>query len=180
MGKRGPTAKPKAPKKDKKIKVYYPVLTQKPQDKEPQEEISEAELSYKDSILITQIERLAAKGLNNDEIIEKLDISRFTFYERLKNEPYFSYSLFKHRNIAVQNVENALYQKCTGFEYTEQQGSAVGLIMEVKKKALPDTNAIKFFLSNRRSEDWKMKVENTQTSGADMGNMTFSIKRRSE
>lgn len=179
MGKRGPKAKVN-PKKDKKVKVYYPVLTQKPEDKEPKEEITEDELSYRDSILITQIERLASKGLTNDKIIETIGISRDVFYRRLKNEPYFSYALNKHRNIAVQNVENALYQKCTGFEYTEEQGSAVGLIMEVKKKALPDTNAIKFFLSNRRSEDWKMKVESTQTTGADMGNMTFSIKRRSE
>lgn len=178
MAQRG--RKPGQKKKEKKVKVYYPVLVQKPEDKEPKEEITEAELSYNDSILITQIERLAAKGFSNDKIIATLDISRDKFYQRLRDEPYFSYALYKHRDIAVQNVENALYQKCTGFEYTEEQGSAVGIIMEVKKKALPDTNAIKFFLSNRRSEDWKMKVESTQTTGADMSNMTFTIKRRSE
>lgn len=180
MGKRGPKPNQPSKNKGKKVKVYYPVLTQNPDNQEPEEEITEAEISYKESLLITQVERLAAKGLNNDEIIETLKMGRGTFYEKVKNNQYFQYSLYKHRNIAIQNVENALYQKCTGFEYTEEQGSAVGIIMEVKKKALPDTNAIKFFLSNRRSDDWKMKVESTQTSGADMGNMTFTIKRRSE
>ena len=179
MGKRGPKVN-NSPNKGKKVKVYYPALVKKEGEETHQEEMCEAELLYEDTLLCSKIERLAAKGLTNDDIIKSVKISRNTFYEKLRTNEYFKYALYKHREMATHEVENALFKKCTGFEYTEEQGSAVGIIMEVKKKALPDTNAIKFFLSNRRSEDWKMKVESTQTSGADMSNMTFTIKRRSE
>ncbi len=186
MAKKTPIKK-ESPKKGKKqkpkkkpVKVYYPVITQRPEDPEPKEEICEAELSYNNAIFCTKIERLAAKGLNNEEIIKSLGIHRTTFYDKIKSDPYFSYALMKHRNLAIHEVENALFKSCTGFEYTEEQGSPSGIIMEVKKRALPNANSIKFFLSNRRPDEWKMKVEASMEIKADMSLMTFSIKRRSE
>jgi hypothetical protein len=178
MAKRSPKSSTN-PNAKKKVKVYYPVVIQN-EGEEAKEEMSEAEVLYEDKLLCSKIERLAAKGLTNDEIIKTLKIGKERFYDKIKNNEYYKYALYKHREIATHEVENALFKKCTGFEYTEEQGSAIGVIMEVKKRALPDTNAIKFFLSNRRSDDWKMKVEAQQTTGADMSNIAFTIKRRSE
>ena len=175
--------------KKKKVKVKLPSLTNP-------DEMSEHEISYMDRVLIMDIEKLAAKGFTNDQIIEKLPISRDTFYKRLKSEPYFSYALYKHRGIAVQEVENALFKRSMGYTVQEKvtEAKPVQKIVDGKlvtdyelmtakiteKTVEPDTNAIKFFLSNRNPEQWKMKVEPHQVAGAEMEKITFNIKRRGD
>lgn len=138
------------------------------------------EIEYKDAMIAVQMEKLAAKGLTNDQIIATLDISRTTFYKRLKEDVYFSYCLNKHRDKAVLDVENALFQNSVGFEFTEQQATATGKVVSVKKMKLPETKAQEFFLINRAADQWKKKVETTIQAGESMGAMVFAIKRREE
>ena len=101
--------------KQKKVKVKLPV----PIDG-TKEEPCEHEMSYMDRLLIIDIEKLASKGLTNDQIIDALPISRDTFYKRLKTEPYFSYALYKHRGIATNEVENALFKRSVGYTVQEK------------------------------------------------------------
>lgn len=177
--------------KQKKVKVKLPV----PIDG-TKEEPCEHEMSYMDRLLIIDIEKLASKGLTNDQIIDALPISRDTFYKRLKTEPYFSYALYKHRGIATNEVENALFKRSVGYTVQEKvtEAKPVQKIVNgqmqtdyelitakiTEKTVEPDTNAIKFFLSNRNPEQWKMKVEPHQVAGAEMEKITFNIKRRGD
>lgn len=179
-----PKKKPGRKKRKKfeqpKVKVYLPGVIP---GRGPNEEIpppSEYELDYEDAMLAVKMEKLAAKGLTNDQIIELLPISRDTFYKRLKENPYFSYCLMKHREKAIEDVEYSLYKAANGFEYLEQAATANGRVVNLLKAKTPDVNAIKFFLTNRASEKWKNKVETTHQAGESMGGMVFAIKRREE
>lgn len=180
--------------KKKTQKVYFPAVIVQP---EPEAEPSEHELSYKDLLLATEMEKLAAKGLNNEEIIRELGISRDTFYRKLREESYFSYGLFKHRNIANHNVENALYKRSTGYTFLEKTTEAKPVITydaegnkqvsyqlmtaKVVEKEVPgDVKAQEFWLTNRKPEEWKKKIEPMQEKGADMSRITFALKKRAE
>lgn len=168
----------KKPKKKKDVKVYLPTVIAK--EYQPEEEpMSEAELSYKDKLMAVDLERLAKKGLSNNEIITALNISRDTFYRKLKDEPYFSYCLYKHRGIAVKEIECALFNTAKGFTYVEQQATPMG-VFDVKKYALPNVSAQKEFLHNRASDEWKKKIESVQGLGTDIGQISVTIRRREE
>lgn len=183
--------KDKAKKRKKKtVKVLLPATS-------IGEEPTEHEIEYKDKLLIVEVEKLAAKGFTNDQIIEKIGISRDTFYRRLKNEPYFSYALFKHRNIATLDVENALMKRCLGYTVLEKTTEAkpikekdqhgnettryVMTEAKVTEKTIePDPKSIEFYLTNRAKKEWSKRPEPEMPLLADMSNITFSIKRRSE
>lgn len=174
--------------------VYLPAVIVKPPEAEP---MSEHEISYADALLAVEMEKLAAKGLTNDQIIKEIGISRDTFYRKLKNEPYFSYALFKHRGIAAHNVENSLYKRAVGYSILEKTTEAKPIKYKdkdgiervsyelmvakvVEKTVEPDVAAQKFWLSNRKSDEWKMRVEPAQAVGSDMSQMSFTIKRRGD
>lgn len=181
--------------KKKTTTVYLPAILVKPKEEEP---MSEHQISYLDSLLAIEMEKLAAKGLNNEEIIKELGISKDTFYRKLKEEPYFSYSLYKHRGIANHNVENALYKRAVGYTFLEKTTEAKPVISvddkgnvlrsyalidsKIVQKEVPgDVKAQEMYLTNRNPDQWKKKVEPSKTSVAgDMSKITFSIKRRSE
>lgn len=178
--KKGKKGRKKGDKKKKTHKVYYPEVITNPKNGDEEEVISEAELSYKDKLLAVKMEKLAAEGLSNNQIIDKLGISRWTFYHRLKSDPYFSYCLYKHRGIAVEEVESALFNSATGFHYKEQQATAMGDVVTLTKYALPQVSAQKEFLYNRAPDRWKRKVEVTLKGGVDVSQMGVQIRRRGE
>lgn len=167
-------------KKRKPVIVTLPAVIpgRGPYDPEPPPSVYEIE--YEDAMLAVQMEKLAAKGLSNNEIIKAIGISRDTFYKRLREDSYFSYCLMKHRGAAIKTVENSLFKACNGFEYTEQSVTPSGKVVTLKKMKTPDVGGIKFFLTNRDSENWKNKVESTHQVGESMSGMVFSIKRREE
>lgn len=171
----------KRPKKTAQtVKVYLPAIIPGRGPNDPEPEPCEHELSWKDAQLAIEMEKLAAKGLTNDQIIETIGISRTTFYKRLKEDNYFMYCLNKHKGKAVMDVENALFQNATGFEYKEEVATPSGKVVEIYKRKLPETKAIEFFLTNRNAENWKKKVETTMQVGETMTGMTFVIKRRED
>lgn len=178
--------------KKKKVTVNLPALIKPQQNTGQEEETEEAEfyhsedveseyeISYKDALLAVEMEKLAAKGLNNDEIIAALKISRDTFYRKLREEPYFSYALHKHRGIALLAVESALHQNAVGFKYTEQQGTAMGDVITVEKQKLPETRAQEIILYNRKREEWKRKPEPALKEADSVSNIQLVIKRRED
>lgn len=167
-------------KPEKTVKVLLPVPIPGRGVYEPEPPPCESELSYKDAMMCVQLEKLAAKGFNNDEIIALLGISRSTFYKRLKEDMYFSYCLMKHRDEALNHVECNLHKAANGFEYMEQHCSANGKVVTLMKAKTPDVAAAKFILTNKRSNEWKNKVETTHQAGESMNGMVFAIKRRED
>lgn len=103
----------------------------------------------------------ASQGLTDKEIAENLGVSLSTYYKQKSSITEFSDTLKEARKIAIKNVENELYRRCIGFEYEESPTITVGgnnekpLVKKVKKRALFDIGAIKFFLVNRDKGNWK-------------------------
>ena len=169
-------------KNGKVIKVLLPVPRPGSYQEGQEEEMSEHEISYNDALLAVQLEELAAKGLNNNQIIDALPISRDTFYKRLANDPYFSYCLHKHRGAVVKQVENAMYKTATGFTYYEQQATPMGDIVTLAKFALPNHAAQKTILFNKQKDEWRARVEPSIDKGESISQLgqTVIIKRRAD
>ncbi len=167
-------------KKVPTVKVYLPAVIPGRGPTDPEPPPTEHELSWKDAQLAVEMEKLAAKGFTNDEIIDRLGISRGTFYQRIKEDLYFSYALNKHRGKAVFDAENALFQNVIGFDYKEQVATPAGKVVDVTKRKLPETKAIEFFLTNRAQQEWKKKVETTLQAGETMSHVVVAIKRRED
>ncbi len=130
--------------------------------------------------LLPKLEELASKGLNNLQIAEALCIGEKTFYEWRARYPQFALSLAKYRGVADIQVENALFANCTGFIYQEQQATPQGKVVTVNKFKTGDTKAQIFWVTNRKNERWKNKVETTIGITQDISQMVFAIKRREE
>jgi hypothetical protein len=165
--------------KKKDSVVYYPVVINKPGE-ESKIEMSEAEMDYNDLLFAVQLETHAKKGLNNNQIMEAMGMSRDTFYKKVKSDPYFSYSLFKARHIAKGMIESAMFKSAVGFTFTEQHATPMGQVVDVKKYCTPNVSAQKEWLHNRYPDEWRKKIESVQGLGTDIGQISVTIRRREE
>lgn len=173
------TGKGSGPKKKKDQTVYYPVVINKPGE-ESKIEMSQAEMDYNDLLFAVQLEQHAKKGLNNNQIMEAMGMSRDTFYKKVKSDPYFSYSLFKARHIAKGMIESAMFKSAVGFTFTEQHATPMGQVVDVKKYCTPNVSAQKEWLHNRYPDEWRKKIEPSQGLGTDIGQISVTIRRREE
>lgn len=115
-------------------------------------------------------------GLDLSQIADNMGISQSTLREWRKKYPAISAALKRGRAHADAHVENALYKRALGYDYTEdtyerRENKATGetemtLIKQVKKHMPPDTTAQIFYLTNRKPDDWKRnRVEVTDDGG---------------
>lgn len=166
----------------KKANVLLPVLFVHPEKEAPPEEMTEAEISYKDMMLSVHAGVLARKGFNDKEIIEQLGVNAKTYYRWMNEKPFFAYRILMNRGILQARVEDRLIDNALGFAYQEQQMAGNGVVRTVTKYRLPDVKAQQYFLNNQsRKNDvelWQSKVEATHTVGAGMEQITFVLKKR--
>ena len=86
-----------------------------------------------DEKLCTKVENLAAQGLTVEQIAGTLGMGERTFYEKQAAYPQFSQAITAGRAKGVATVTNALFVKCKA----------------------GDTVAIKYYLNNRDSDEWR-------------------------
>lgn len=124
----------------------------------------------KDGLL--RIEGMARRGLSDQQIFQKMDISRQTFYTWKKKYPEIDMALRSGRAPMEVELENALIKKALGYtqtdqevieEMTEKDGVVTKHIKRVTKVYPPDTGAVIFLLKNRMGEYYqdrpKTKIE---------------------
>lgn len=68
---------------------------------------------------LLRIEGWARDGLADKQIAENIGVAYSTFREWVKKFPALSASLKKSKDVADRQVENALFKRAIGFEYTE-------------------------------------------------------------
>ncbi|MBB3217626.1 hypothetical protein FHW72_002708 [Ochrobactrum sp. RC6B] len=81
----------------------------------------------------------------------------------------FCHSIKSGKEAADERVERSLYQKATGYDYTEETAIKVKVeqykeeveVVQVGKHAPADTTAAIFWLKNRRKDDWRDKQDHT-------------------
>lgn len=118
-----------------------------------------------------------ARGYSNKDAAEKAGIGERTFYDWMRDNPQFSQSVKEAQRqgdlVRINSVEAALLDVARGFEYEEVRTEYESVLnqatgkyeptikkqVRTKKRVVPQTEAIKFYLSNKAPEDWKNRQQ---------------------
>lgn len=120
---------------------------------------------------LADVELWATMGLSETQIAYNLGISRATLENYKRDHLDILESLKRGKNQADFKVENALYKKATGYIVKETVAVKCKDIyyddnnnkcqrerldtVEIEKEVPAETNAIKFYLINRKQGRWK-------------------------
>lgn len=96
---------------------------------------------------------LSEQGQTNEEIARKLGIATSTLYKYMGSDVVFAEAIQAGKEFADQSVEDALYNRCIGYQDTDG------------RQYPPDIKAQEIWLRNRRRSEWAdvQKVEQTTT-----------------
>lgn len=124
---------------------------------------------------LIKITAWARDGLTNEQIAHNMGINPDTLYEYKKKYPEINDALKRGKEVTDIIAENMLYQNAIGFEYEEENivtckeviykdGKRVKeitkpQIVTIKKRKLPETTALIFWLKNRKPKVWRDKQE---------------------
>lgn len=106
---------------------------------------------------------LAAMGATNDEIASAMGVSKRTIIRWAKDHESFGKALSEGKGASDAKVIRSLYQRATGYEYTEERqtveldknGNPKPVKVEkIKKHVPPDVGAQCFWLKNRQRDRW--------------------------
>ena len=129
-----------------------------------------------------------SEGYSNKDAAEMAGITELTFYEWINTKPQFSQSVKDAQKqgdlVRINSVEAALLDVARGFEYeevkteyesqlnpkTNKYEPTIKKQVRTKKRVIPQTEAIKFYLTNKAPEVWKNRLEqnNTGTLATDL------------
>lgn len=128
---------------------------------------------YSPDIHIPLAVRLAEAGALDAEVARQFGIGIRTLYEWKVRHPQLSQALTRAKAVADERVENALFQRATGYTFEreklmtisrgEGRGSEVVRVL-VEEHVLPDVTACIFWLKNRRPQEWR-DMKATEISG---------------
>lgn len=130
---------------------------------------------FKDSA--AEVLNFIAQGYSNKDAAEKAGIGERTFYDWIRDNPQFSQSVKEAQKqgdlVRINSVEAALLDVARGFEYeevkteyesqlnpkTNKYEPTIKKQVRTKKRVIPQTEAIKFYLTNKAPEEWKNRQE---------------------
>lgn len=124
------------------------------------------------------LEGYARDGLNDEQIAEKIGISRSTYYEWLRKYPSISDAIKKGKAPVDYKVENALLNHALGYKVKVKKAIKLKTKRQLKDKGTieeerieyadeeiyipPDTTAQIYWLKNRRRGIWCDRPEITE------------------
>lgn len=101
----------------------------------------------------------ARNGLTLDDIAKNLGVATSTFMEYKNQFSELADALKKNKEEADVIVENALYKRALGYNYTEVTYENGVETKRVVKEVVPDTTAQIFWLKNRNPKAWRDKQD---------------------
>lgn len=125
---------------------------------------------YKDEYA-AQAQKLCKLGATDQELADFFEVSVRTIYRWKGEHEAFCQSLKAGKTEADDRVERSLFARANGYEHDEVDIRVVGqeiVQTPIRKYYPPDTTACIFWLKNRRSAEWRDKVEQA-LMGADGG-----------
>lgn len=119
---------------------------------------------------LTKIKGWAMDGLTDEEIAQKIGITRKTLYEWMNKYGDISDAVKRNKDVADRLVEQALYNKALGrckvTETVKERRLNVKtgeyelvVVKETVKGVPPDVTAQIFWLKNRKPDTWRDKRE---------------------
>lgn len=128
-----------------------------------------------------EVLRYISEGHSNKDAAKKAGISEALLYEWLNTKVEFLESFKEAKKqgdkVRINSVESSLLDVARGFEYEEvrteyesklnpstgQYEPTIKKQVRTKKRVVPQTEAIKFYLTNKAPEEWKNRVEQNTT-----------------
>ncbi len=113
------------------------------------------------------IRKLAAYWKTKTDIAEAFGIARTTLDDWLKAHPEMATEYALGRDEASDHVEKALFERAVGYSHPSEKivvvSSGQGLGSSVERVDItehypPDPAALKLWLTNRRSREWKERI----------------------
>lgn len=120
---------------------------------------------------IAQAEKLCKLGATDMEIADFFEVEVRTLYRWKAEHEGFCQALKSGKDQADERVERSLFARAIGYEHDDMDIRVVeGVVVQtpIRKHYPPDTTAGIFWLKNRRSAEWRDKVQQEHT-GADGG-----------
>lgn len=126
---------------------------------------------------LIKVQGYARDGMTDTEMAEAMRISRSTLNTWLKKFPQMAAVIKAGKEVADRKVENSLFERATGkivmlkkpikvrkVIYDENTGKKRSEAEEIEyvddEEYIPaDTKAIIFWLTNRKPDEWKQRVE---------------------
>lgn len=135
---------------------------------------------YQD-VFAEQAEKLCSIGATDQEIADFFDIDVRTVYRWKHDHDEFCQALKAGKQIADERVERSLYQRAIGYEQDEVKifmpgGASEPVYAPFRAKIAPDTTAAIFWLKNRRSGEWRDKVETEHSGGVTISAVEWHVK----
>jgi hypothetical protein len=107
---------------------------------------------------------MVSEGATDAQVAAYYGVSRQSL-ATWKRENIEFFRVFKdNKKVADDNVEKALYDRAVGYEVIETKvfvDKGEALFVEVVKHIPPDVQAARYWLNNRKPEQWKEQVHNT-------------------
>ena len=121
--------------------------------------------TYEDNVqpYLDQITEWAKEGCTKKDIAKNLKVPEGTFYAYLKKHSELSESFKRAQEIPNAKVENALFKRACGYQWTEvkvkqaldRNGNIVELTETRTVDVAPDPTSIIFWLTNMMRDKWK-------------------------
>lgn len=118
---------------------------------------------------LTLLAGWAREGLTDEQISNKMEISRSTLNEYKKKYSDISDTLKKGKEIVDYEVENALLKRAKGYKYQETTKEQflnpetlqyeLRITKIVEKEVPPDVGAAMAWLKNRQPDKWRDKPQ---------------------
>lgn len=126
-----------------------------------------------------QVKKLCLLGATDKEIADFFGVCEKTINNWKEAHPEFLQSIRDGKKVADMEVAGKLYERATGFAWTEQQAIKVKTgngseetveVVDLKKATPPDVKAITYWLNNRDPDRWRDKStqEHTGKDGKDL------------
>ena len=129
---------------------------------------------------IPQAEKLCKLGATDMEVADFFDVDVRTVYRWKGENEAFCQALKVGKDIADERVERSLYARANGYEHEEVDIRVVGgaiVQTPIRKYYPPDTTACIFWLKNRKTAEWRDKVEQEHSGTVQIGRVTREIVR---
>ena len=130
----------------------------------------------------------ARDGMTNQEIADKIGITKRTFTRWMSEYPEISEAVNTSKELVDYKVENALLKAALG--YTAKKSKVImrlrqGKLTTVEQETTieevpPDVRAITLWLNNRQTKKWKRNADNLVDNNEDETNITVNIIRHGE
>lgn len=125
---------------------------------------------------LAQVRAIAWRGATDDEIAETFGIDPILIEKWKFNYPSFREAIENGRTHADAQVIESLFKECIGYDYEEDGLTRTGSIKRLKRRARPNGELIKFWLTNRQKDYWSSRQSIDGGSSNTRGGGTLPVK----